>query len=151
MRGGKAMATVSDILTAKGRHVLSIGPDATVLDAAVLMNDHKIGGLVVLKDGQLVGMLTERDLLRRVLAQCRDPVQTAVREVMTAEVVCCRPHTTLDEARGVMKNRRIRHLPVVDEGRRLDGLISIGDLNAYEAHDHEVTIHVLEEYIHGRT
>jgi CBS domain-containing protein len=145
------MPSVKDILAVKGSYVLSIGPEATVLDAAVLMNDHKIGALVVLHDAQLVGMITERDLLQRVLAQCRDPVHTLVREVMTVEVICCRPQTKLDEARGVMKNRRIRHLPVVDEGRRLDGLISIGDLNAYEAHDHEVTIHVLEEYIHGRT
>jgi CBS domain-containing protein len=145
------MPSVKDILAVKGSYVLSIGPEATALDAAVLMNDHKIGALVVLHDGQLVGMITERDLLQRVLAQCRDPAHTLVKEVMTAEVVCCRPHTKLVEARGVMKNRRIRHLPVVDEGRRLDGLISIGDLNAFEAHDHEVTIHVLEEYIHGRT
>jgi len=145
------MPSVKDILAVKGSYVLSIGPEATVLDAAVLMNDHKIGALVVLHDAQLVGMITERDLLQRVLAQCRDPAHTLVKEVMTAEVVCCRPHTKLVEARGVMKNRRIRHLPVVDEGRRLDGLISIGDLNAFEAHDHEVTIHVLEEYIHGRT
>jgi CBS domain-containing protein len=144
------MPTVKDILAAKGSYVLSIGPDATVLSAALLMNEHKIGGLVVLQEAQLVGMITERDLLKHVVAECRDPARTLVKEVMTTEVICCRPHTTLEEARGVMKNRRIRHLPVVDEGRRLDGLISIGDLNAFEAHDHEVTIHVLEEYIHGR-
>jgi CBS domain-containing protein len=144
------MPTVRDILSVKGQQILSIGPGATALDAAVLMNEHKIGSLLVMDDEQLVGIITERDLLQRVLAQCRDPVHTPVHEVMTREVVCCRLHTKLDEVRGVLKNRRIRHLPVVDDDQHLLGLISIGDLNAYEAHDHEVTIHVLEEYIHGR-
>ncbi len=144
------MATVRDILAIKGASVLSIGPAASALDAAMLMNDHKIGSLVVMDGGQVVGMFTERDILRRIVAECRDPRQTPVHEVMTTEVVCCRLHTPLEEARGVMKNRRIRHLPVVDDDRRLLGMVSIGDLNAYEAHDHEVTIHVLEEYIHGR-
>jgi CBS-domain-containing membrane protein len=69
---------------------------------------------------------------------------------MTTEMVCCQPHTPLEEARGVMKNRRIRHLPVLDEAMQLCGLISIGDLNAWETHDHELTIHVLQEYIYGR-
>ncbi|MCI0380215.1 MAG: CBS domain-containing protein [Gemmataceae bacterium] len=144
------MPTVKDILAVKGAHVQSIGVDATALEAAILMNDHKIGSLVVMEGGKVIGMFTERDILQRVVAQCGDPRTVKVGEVMTSEVVCCRMQTKLDEARGVMKNRRIRHLPVVDDDRRLLGLVSIGDLNAYEAHDHEVTIHVLEEYIHGR-
>jgi len=144
------MATVRDILARKGAHVQSIGPEASALDAAVLMNEHKIGSLVVMSDGYVIGIITERDILHRVVAQCRDPRQTAVHEVMTTEVVCCQLHTPIEEARGVMKNRRIRHLPVVDEGRHLLGLISIGDLNAHDAHNHELTIHIMEEYIHGR-
>ena len=145
-----AMATVRDILAVKGAHVLSIGPEASVLDAALLMNEHKIGSLLVMSGGCLVGILTERDILERVVAPCRHPAQTPVQEAMTTEVACCQPHTSIDEARGVMKNRRIRHLPVVDDDRRLHGLISIGDLNAHQAHDHEYTIHVLQEYIYGR-
>jgi CBS domain-containing protein len=144
------MATVRDILAVKGSHVLTIGPDATVLEAAMLMNEHKIGSLLVMGGGNLLGIITERDILQRVVVPRRDPGQTAVQEVMTTEMVCCQVHTALDEARGVMKNRRIRHLPVVDEARQLHGLISIGDLNAHQAHDHEVTIHVLQEYIYGR-
>jgi len=70
--------------------------------------------------------------------------------VMTTEVICCRPHTSLDEARGVMKNRRIRHMPVLDDDDQLHGLISIGDLNAHAMHEHESTIYVLEQYIYGR-
>ena len=144
------MATVKDILAVKGSHVLSIGPDATVLDAAVLMNEHKVGSLVVMSGGQLIGIISERDILTRVVVPRLDPGQALVRDVMTVEVVCCQPYTQLEEARGVLKNRRIRHLPVVDAANELLGLISIGDLNAYDAHDHEFTIHILQEYIHGR-
>ena len=144
------MATVRDILAVKGAHVLSIGPEASVLDAALLMNEHKVGSLLVMSGGQLLGILTERDILQRVVVSRRDPAETTVQDVMTTELVCCQPHTELEEARGVLKNRRIRHLPVVDDARRLCGLISIGDLNAHEAHDHEWTIHVLHEYIYGR-
>jgi CBS domain-containing protein len=144
------MATVRDILAVKGSHVLSIGPEASVLDAALVMNEHKVGSLVVMSGGNVIGIITERDILQRVVVPRLDSGHTLVQEVMTTELVCCQPHTPLEEARGVLKNRRIRHLPVVDEDRRLLGMISIGDLNAHEAHDHEVTIHVLQEYIYGR-
>jgi CBS domain-containing protein len=145
------MATVKDILAVKGSHVLSIGPEATALDAAVLMNRHKVGSLVVESGGRLIGIISERDILTRVVVPRLDPGQALVQDVMTTEVVCCQLHTPLEEARGVLKNRRIRHLPVVDDAKQLIGLISIGDLNAHEAHDHEFTIHVLQEYIQGRT
>ena len=146
------MATVRDILARKGEggHVCTISPEATVLEAAHLMNDQRIGALVVIADGQLAGMFTERDVLRRVVGEQRDPAQTRVGEVMTTEVFCCTLETTIAEVRGTMKNRRIRHLPLVDGDRRLQGLISIGDLNAYETSDHEQTIYLLQEYIGGR-
>src|SRR3954463_4370884 len=108
------MAAVRDILAGKGPHVRSIGPDATVLDAALLMNEHKIGSLLVMDAGRLVGIITERDLLLRIVAKRRDPAETQGRDVRPAEVACCEPDTALDEARGVMKTRRIRHLPVLD-------------------------------------
>ena len=95
-------------------------------------------------------MVTERDILRRVVAPRRDPAATPVRDVMTAEVVCCRTGTAIDEARWVMKNRRIRHLPVVDDRGRLLGLVSIGDLNAFESASKEETIFWLNEYLYGR-
>jgi CBS domain-containing protein len=145
------MATVRDILTIKGSAVASIGPDASIYEAAVRMNEKKIGSLAVLTDNRMVGILTERDILQRIVAQRRDPAETSVGEVMTTEVVCCQMQTSLDEARGVMKNRRIRHLPVLTESGEMLGMISIGDLNAYEAHDHEQTIYLLQEYISGRT
>lgn len=144
------MPKVNDILATKGSQVFSVGPDASVLDAAVLMNDHKIGCLVVMDAGRIVGVISERDILQRVVVPRRDAGQTLVRDVMTSEIVICQPQTPLDEARSVMKNRRIRHLPVLDGDAQLCGMVSIGDLNAHEAHEHEVTVHVLEDYIHGR-
>jgi CBS domain-containing protein len=144
------MGTVRDILARKGSQVFSIGPNASVLDAALLMNEHHVGSLVVTDEGRVVGMFTERDVLRRVVGEQRDPASTRVGDVMSMEVACCRPETTIEEARVAMKERRIRHLPLVDEGRRLMGLVSIGDLNAYEATSQEQTIHLLHEYLYGR-
>jgi CBS domain-containing protein len=145
------MATARDILAGKGSQVRTIGKGASVLQAALLMNEHKIGALVVLEQKQIAGMFTERDVLRRVVGEQRDPARTTVAEVMTTEVACCTSATTLDEARVAMKDRRIRHLPVVDDQGRLLGLISIGDLNAYQAASQEQTIHLLHEYLYGRT
>jgi CBS domain-containing protein len=144
------MATVKDVLAIKGPTVHSVHPESSVLDAALLMNRHKIGALLVMDADRMVGMFTERDILRRIVVKERPPAQTLVGDVMTTEVACCKLQTTLEEARAALKNRRIRHLPVVDDDGRLLGMISIGDLNAYETHDHEVTIHIMEEYIHGR-
>jgi CBS domain-containing protein len=145
------MATVRDILAIKGSHVLSIGPDATAHEAAIQMKDHKVGSLLVMTGGTMIGIVTERDILHRIVVPGLDCTCTAVHEVMTPEVACCRLNTTLEEARGVIKNRRLRHLPVLDEAERLCGMISIGDLNAFESADQELTIHVLREYISGRT
>jgi CBS domain-containing protein len=144
------MATVKNILANKGSHVWSVGPGATVLDAALLMNEHKIGALLVMEDGRLVGIFTERDVLRRVVGEARNPAATRVADVMTTELVCCSPETSLEEARGVMKNRRIRHLPVFDGEGQLLGLVSIGDLNALQEHAQEQHIHLLNEYLYGR-
>ena len=145
------MSHVREILLSKGPQVWTIHLKATVLEAASLMNKHKIGALVVTEDGQVLGMFTERDVLQRVVAKQREPANTKVVDVMTTEVVCCSPDTKLDEARGAMKNRRIRHLPVVGEDGKLLGLISIGDLNAQAQAENELTIFLLDEYIHGRT
>ncbi len=143
------MATVSDILAIKGAEVRAVGPEETVYEAAVKMNENKIGSLAVMQEGRLCGIITERDILQRVVADRRDPATTTVGEVMTTDLVCCRSHTPLEEARGVMKNRRIRHLPVVDDQGQLRGMVSIGDLNAHQATTQERTIHLLHEYIYG--
>jgi CBS domain-containing protein len=145
------MKTAKDILDLKGLGVLSIGPQATARDAALLMTRHQIGSLIVMDGPEVLGIVTERDLLRQVLAEGRDAVQTHVRDLMTTEMLCCQTHTTIDEARLVMKERRIRHLPVSDGDGQIIGLISIGDLNAQAAQSREHTIHILEAYHNGMT
>lgn len=142
------MGTVHDILTRKARSVHEIDAQATVLAAAEVMNEHKIGAVVVNSDGRMVGILTERDILTRIVAAKRDPSSTRVSEVMTRAVLTCRPTTRLNEARKVMREKRIRHLPVMDENHVV-GMVSIGDLNHAE-HDILVeTIHSMEVYIAG--
>ena len=143
------MPIVMRILEKKGPEVLTIGRNASVLDAAVMMNEHKIGALVVLESGRVEGIVTERDVLQRVVAERKDPAKTTVESVMTREVACCKPEAKIDEARSIMKYKRIRHLPVVDESRRLVGLISIGDLNAWEIDGQEMTIQYLHQYLYG--
>jgi CBS domain-containing protein len=145
------MATLKDILAGKESKVISVDPRATVMEAAVLMNQYRIGFLVVIDGERPVGVFSERDILRRVVVARLDPGKTLVREVMTSEMLVCNPSTSVEEARSVMKNRRIRHLPVVDDQERLVGLVSIGDLNAFNANAQEQTLHVLHEYIYGRT
>ena len=145
------MSTLSELLRIKeGDPLHSVSQQASVLDAVLLMNDHSIGAVIVTGSGKMSGIFTERDVLRRVVGAGRDPATTPVEEVMTVRVICCTPATTGDEARTLMKNRRIRHLPVLDSEGDVVGLISIGDLNAYAASHQEVTIHYLHEYLHGR-
>ena len=143
------MPMVKDILKIKGSQIHTISKGATALDAAEKMNDSRIGALVVVDDGHVQGIFTERDVLRRVVARHLDPSQVYVEAVMTKEVVCCQADTKVTEAQGVFKNRKIRHLPVLDEDDRIIGLISIGDLNAYQTSEQETTIRFLHEYLYG--
>lgn len=146
------MATIRDVLSTKGSaDVIFISPQTTVVEAAQTMNERRIGAVVVVQGERVRGIFTERDVLRRVVATCRDPAGTPVEQVMTQEVVCGTLETTVEEARSVFKNRRIRHLPVVDAQQRIAGMISIGDLNAYEANVKETTIRFLHEYLYGST
>ena len=125
------MAVVRDLLARKGTDVVSIAPTATVLDAARLMNDRSVGGVLVVNErNQLLGIFTERDILRRVVAAERDPATTKVNEVFTQSVVTCNPQTSVDECGVIMSTRRVRHLPVTDEGG-LHGVVTIGDLLAH--------------------
>ena len=142
------MAIVQSILGRKGGQVVSIGAGETVLAAASLMNERTIGGLVVTDGERVVGIFTERDILRRVVASRKDPASTLVRDVMTSPVACCRPDTSLAECRSVMTEKRIRHIPVV-ERERLCGIVTIGDLMAQEVGEHQATIEYLQSYIFG--
>jgi CBS domain-containing protein len=143
------MISIRDILAEKGGQVVTISAQESVHAAAVLMDARKIGSLMVMQEGCLIGLLTEREILQQVVVEQRDANSTRVDEVMSTDVACCRPHTSLEEARSVMKNRRIRHLPVVAESGEVIGIISIGDLNAYQVDSQERTICQLQEYIYG--
>ena len=141
------MPTVQSVLQRKGQHVHSIDEDQTVLAAAGLMNTHRIGALVVTRGDVVVGIFTERDVLNRVVAARRDPAATLVRDVMSAPVAVCAPETTCDECRAVMRARRLRHLPVVQEGR-LVGIVSIGDVLEIADAEQTATIQYLYEYMY---
>ena len=140
------MATAEQFISLKGGTVASLGPGATVLEAALLMNERGIGSVIVIDKDRLAGIFTERDVLRRVVAEQRDPATTKLADVMTSPVACAAPHTTLDEIRQVMRERRIRHVPVVN-AKRVLGMISIGDLNKAEREVQVETIRYLEQYI----
>lgn len=144
------MPTVREILAEKGSKVFTVTPDVTVLEATEKMNRHRIGALVVMSGEQVSGMFTERDVLTRVVAVQRSPAEILVSEVMTSDVVCCRPTAEIDEIAAVMKERRIRHIPVCNEDGRLEGLISMGDVNAHNASSQLAQIHFLNEYVFGR-
>lgn len=110
------------------------------------MNGRHVGSIVVLEDGELRGIFTERDVMRRVVAEQRDSKTTRVGQVMTSNVIVASPNTQLDELRLVMREKRIRHVPVVDGGRVV-GMISIGDLNEAEREVQVETIQYLSAYI----
>ena len=144
------MPTALDMLSTKGSKIHWIEPHATVLAATHRMNQHKLGALVVKQNGRIVGMFTERDVLTRVVGGQRDPSTTTVAEVMSSDVICVHPTTDIDDIGAIMRERRIRHLPVADQDGELLGMISIGDLNAFHSSNQEAHIHFLSEYIYGR-
>lgn len=143
------MHTVEAILATKpDRNVIQISEDATVLDAANQMNEHHIGAVVVSSGDSVIGIFTERDVLNRVVAAERDARTVKVRDVMTKPIACCNLATTREECRSVMRHKRIRHLPVVEDGK-LVGMISIGDLIADAEAEQQETIQYLHEYLYG--
>jgi CBS domain-containing protein len=141
------MTTVSEILRDKGHVVHTVAADATIADAVKVMNDQHIGAVVVTQGSDVVGILTERDLLTRVLARQKDPQSTLVRDTMTRDVFWCSPETPLDDLRQQVRARRIRHVPVREVSGQLCGMVSIGDLNAFQTACLSGTVTYLEEYI----
>ena len=142
------MTTAEQLINRKEGSLATLPPDANVLEAAQLMNDRMIGAVLVVNEGCLAGIFTERDVMRRIVAEKRDPAKTKLSEVMTKQVACAAPHTPLDEVRGAMREKRIRHMPVVDdEGRKILGMISIGDLNEVNLQAQAETIRYLKQYM----
>ena len=149
------MYRVHELLADKQRRsvgeMMCIAMDKTVDQAARIMSESLIGSLVVCDEsGSLVGIITERGIVKRVVAEGRDPAQTLVRDVMTTKVLTCIPETRLEEARKVMREQRVRHLPVLEKERPI-GMVSIGDLNIAEAETLVETIRSFETYIAGRS
>jgi CBS domain-containing protein len=143
------MPTVADILAKKGSDVVSVLPSLTVLAAAELMNTRGVGGVLVVDEGKnLIGVFTERDILRRVVVAGRSPATTTVGEVHTPDPVTCLPETSLDECGAIMTSRRIRHLPIADE-QTVYGVVTIGDVMAFRVVEHETTIQYLNSYMFG--
>ena len=142
------MKLVNHLLDAKGRHIVSIRPDASVFDAIKLMADNTVGSLVVMDGEELVGIVTERDYARKVIIKGRSSESTRVEEIMTRDVLTTSSGQTVNECMEMMTERRIRHLPVVEDNRVI-AMISIGDLVQAIISDQQEEIEQLEHYISG--
>jgi CBS domain-containing protein len=143
------MGRVVEILRVKGSQIYSIRSDATVYEAVRTMVGHNVGALLILDGEEIRGIITERDYLREIVLQGRTSRETLVRKIMKAEVVCVELDRTVEDCMAIMSSRRIRHLPVVAEGKVV-GLVSIGDLVKQRAADREVEIRYLTDYITGK-
>ena len=140
--------TIQEILSHKGSYVWSISPDATVFDAIQMMSDKNVGSLLVIHDDRLVGIITERDYTRKVALKGKSSKQTAVKEILSGQIVQVTPAHTVEECMRLMTDHRVRHLPVLEEARIL-GVISIGDLVNWIISAQHSTIHQLQTYISG--
>ena len=140
--------SVGAILAHKGSAVWSIAPSSMIFDAIQLMADKNVGALPVVENGQLVGMLSERDYTRKVALKGKLSKETPVREIMTQDVITVNVADTISECMRVMTNSHIRHLPVI-EGKRMVGLVSLGDLVKWTISAQAATIEALEQYITG--
>ena len=142
------MKTVRDILMVKGRDVWTVDLDATVFEALSRMAEKEIGALMVMDGPRLVGIISERDYARKIVLLGRTSPNTRVEEIMSSQVVYTHPDQFIEECMAVMTDRRIRHLPVMEEGK-LVGIISIGDLVKTIISEQKFTIEQLERYIAG--
>ena len=142
------MTTLKMLLKDKGHDVWSVHPDDTVLDAIKMLAEKDIGALIVIKDDKPVGIFTERDYARNVYLKGKSSLDTAVRVVMAAPVICARLDQTVNECMALMTAKRFRHLPIMD-GDELVGMVSIGDLVKSVIAEQQFTIEQMEQYIHS--
>ena len=140
------MDTVRDVLARKGSHVWSVEPGTTVLDTLKLLAEKDVGAVLVCEAGRPVGVFSERDYARQVILKGKASKDTPVREVMTGKVVFVAPDRTVEDCMAIMTDRRIRHLPVLEEGK-LIGLVSIGDVVKAILSEKQFLIEQLEAYI----
>lgn len=141
--------TVAGILRSKGYHIHSVNVDSTVFEALQLMAINGVGALLVMEGEKLVGIMSERDYARKVVLLGKTSREAKVREIMSDKVLYVHSHRTAEECMAIMINKRIRHLPVIDN-KKLTGVISIGDVVKAVIDEKEFVIEQLEEYITGR-
>jgi CBS domain-containing protein len=141
-------ASISEILSFKGANVWSVAPAATVFEAIQLMAEKNVGALLVVEDSKLVGIISERDYTRKVVLKGKSSKQTAVKEILTGNVIQVAPAQTVEECLRLMTDHHIRHLPVLEAGRIL-GIVSIGDLVNWIISAQSSTIQQLQTYITG--
>lgn len=139
---------IKDILKGKGSNIYSVGPNQTVQEAIRILNDHKIGSLLVTESEKVVGIITERDVLKECGRAPQLLNQTFVQDVMSKELIICSPEDDVDYIMGVMTDKHIRHLPIIEKGK-LAGMISIGDIVKSQLHESVHEIKYLRDYIMG--
>jgi CBS domain-containing protein len=149
MQGGWLMKGIAQILRSKPVKVIhAIGPNDTVYDAVEKMAEHGIGALLVMEGEKIVGIISERDYARKIALAGRSSKETPVSVIMTTQVLCVGPLQTTEECMAIMTENRVRHLPVIDNGK-LIGLVSIGDLVKDIISEQQFIIEQLEQYITG--
>ncbi len=143
------MNQLAKILEEKGDEVLAIEADASVFEAITRMVEANVGALLVTDEGDIAGIVTERDYLRRVTLKGRTDKETAIREIMSSPLIVATPQMTIDECMALMTDRRIRHVPVVEDGQVV-GIVSIGDVVKFKSNQQSYEIQYLHEYISAR-
>jgi CBS domain-containing protein len=142
------MGRISEILRGKSTDVLKIDASATVFDAIKKIVDKNVGSILVTRGDEVVGIMTERDYLRKIAIFGRTSYDTLVEEIMSSPIVYVTPETTIEESMAIMTDKRIRHLPVVED-EDIVGIVSIGDLVKFQSREQSFQIKYLTEYISG--
>lgn len=141
------MKTLRQLIASKDKKLAFVGPDQTVLHALEVMAENNVGAVVVLDNELLVGIFSERDYARKIILRDKSSKNTFVREIMTSKVICVTPDKTIEECMEIMTEEHFRHLPVLDEDKKLIGIISIGDVVKEMISHQKFIISQLENYI----